>query len=68
MTSIDANGFTIEYRYVRELFWNASGEKKRQRITFTPAIKSASEVRPQIVALSKEAESGLPKKVRVPTQ
>jgi hypothetical protein len=63
MTSIDSNGFTIEYKYVRELLWNSSGEKKRQKITFTPAVKSASEVRGQVVALSKEAEESIPKKV-----
>ena len=64
MTFIDANGFTIEYRYVTDLFSNPSGEKKRQKITFNPAIKSASEVRQQVVTLSQEAESGIPSKVR----
>ena len=63
MTSIDAQGFTIEYKYVTELVWNTSGTKKWQRVDFTPPITEASHVRARLVSMTKDAESKISKRV-----
>lgn len=63
MTAIDANGFTLEYRLVQSLFWNPSGEAKKVRVPFSPAVKEASEVRQRIIEISREAEQKRSKKV-----
>jgi hypothetical protein len=63
MKSIDSNGFTLEYRYVTELFINPSGEKKQVHVPFKPSITDASQVRSRLVSMSQEAEAGLPAKV-----
>ncbi|UZJ54860.1 hypothetical protein CBS101457_004180 [Exobasidium rhododendri] len=65
MTKINSKGFTIEYQYVDELFWNPSGKKKEVQVPFTPAIKEASEVRARLVSMSQDAEEKLPKRYPV---
>jgi putative heme iron utilization protein len=64
MTSIDANGFTLEYRIVKSLFFNPNGERRTVRVPFTPAVKEASEVRQRIVDLAQDAQQKRPKRVR----
>lgn len=56
MVSIDANGFTLEYKLITSLFWNPSGEKKKVRVPFSPIIKEQTEVRQRIINIANEAE------------
>ena len=56
MVAIDANGFTLEYKLIKSLFWNPNGEKKKVRVPFSPNIKEQTEVRQRIVDIAHEAE------------
>lgn len=56
MISIDANGFTLEYKLITSLFWNPKGEKKKVRIPFSPSIKDQNEIRQRIIEIAQEAE------------